>query len=180
MHVVKQLDYINPNTSQSWGLYWNVSHCPAQKQRYVQDKLILRHLQRIPQPFWQPHFINSKQTFVASGSVVQTGCQPLSSFTQPQLEGSGRFWLGFNDWYHTWHWNIALFRCCRRAADVGGMLSIWRFPLENRCSLAVLTSLIGDVRLYNKTTNLSICNIISCVRSAGSFASSVNNGIGKM
>ena len=78
-------------------------HSPSQAQREVQGMLSLTHLHRlVRQPVLHPYRFSSGQHLAASGIVVHTGCQQLSTERQPQSLGLGSLGCKSRDWLQIW------------------------------------------------------------------------------
>ena len=67
--------------------------------------------------------------------------------------------------------------CCIKQACVGGIFSICRLPDENKCILAVFTSVMQEVRRYISTTKRSLMDSTLLEMSCGKLESSSNAGV---
>uniref|UniRef100_A0A8C4PZH6 NOP14 nucleolar protein homolog (yeast) n=1 Tax=Eptatretus burgeri TaxID=7764 RepID=A0A8C4PZH6_EPTBU len=121
---------------------------PEHAHNAVHLSAALVHLQRPVHPFSQPQWISLSQDFDASGSVVQRGCHPETSFVQPQSDGIGNSGFRTRVWFQQLPWRDARLMCCWSAACFGGMFSRARDLCARSCFLASFTSMVSLVRVF--------------------------------
>ncbi len=120
-------------------------------QSGVHFKFSLKHLHLLHLCL-QLHFISSLQAFLASGSVVHSGCHILFYFAIPIEHGCEICLINCAPNVSTLMYSSEL--CCIRADYVVGMLSK-TFPCVKSSTLASLTSVRLLVLSYKRTTSLS-------------------------
>ena len=128
-------------------------------QRAVHFSDAFTHLQCRLQPFCllQPQQISSWHTSEALGNAIHWTLKLLSLLFHPQRQGSGSSWFATNDWaQQQLPLYSALFKCCMRASDIGGVPLIGQSFFAKRFFLHLLTIDIVLVWSYSGTTNLSI------------------------
>ena len=80
-----------------------------------------KHLHRPLQALLQLHLINLQHAKEASVNSLQNGKYLFSTFSQPQLDGSGSVLCFSKHLHHFVAWKTARKICCFRVAEVGGV-----------------------------------------------------------
>ena len=152
------------------------SQFPLQWQSDVHLRAALTHLHSPLHPFLHPHLNSSEHEATAPGSNVQNRCHPcVALFCQPYVSGEGLNYAC----PHTYPPGYtARFVCWRRAAIVGGKLSI-ELPL-----VVNMIVLPGQVHgsfcasaVIRKYTNASNTDTQSTLSSDGSVNKVENTGV---
>ena len=109
-----------------------------------------KHLHRPLQALLQLHFINPRHAKEASVNSLQNGKYLFSTFSQPQLDGSGSVLCFSKHLHHFVAWKTARKIFCFRAAEVGAIFST-DAPFAKSILLHVFTSVALHVAMYITT-----------------------------
>ena len=114
-----------------------------------------KHLHRPLQALLQLHFINQRHAKEASVNSLQNDKYLFSTFSQPQLDGSGSVFCFSKHLHHFVAWKTARKIFCFRAAEVGAIFST-DAPFAKSILLHVFTSVVLHFAMY--TTTKYCCN----------------------